>query len=104
MHPGTIGAIAGSVIGVMGGVIGCGVSIMNATKPRERVLMIRISGFMALWTVVLFVWFFLAPKPWNQGAVLLGVPLWIAIPWMNRRARRARALDQADARAGGAAS
>ena len=100
MHPGTAGAIAGSVIGVMGGVIGCGVAIMNATKPRERALVVRLSAFMALWIAALLAWILLMPTPWNSMAALLSLPVFAAIPWMNRRARRARELDQADARAG----
>lgn len=104
MPPGFFGAIIGSAIGVMGGAIGCGVVIMNTTKPRERALVIRFLALTTLWLVVPSAWMFLAPSPWSSMGVLLVLPALRAIPWMNRRAREARALDQADARGEGTAS
>ncbi len=104
MHPGLVAAIAGSLIGVMGGALGVYFSVRNATRPRERSLMIRFAGLSFLWLGVLVAWLFLMPSPWGQGAVLLSFPGLFAIPWVNRRATRARALDQAEARYRGAAS
>jgi len=104
MHPGLIGAIAGGLIGMMGGAIGVYVSLKNATRPRERSLMVRFAGFSAVWLCVLCAWLFLMPSPWGQWAVVLSLPALLVIPWINRRAIRARALDQAEARIRRAAS
>lgn len=98
MHPGLIGAIVGSFIGVMGGAIGVYVSLKNASRPRERALMIRFAGTTALWLLILVGWLFLMPNPWSQAAVFLSLPALMVIPWINRRAIRARALDHAEAR------
>ena len=65
MNPGTIGLIGGvggTVIGIMGGVIGSYFSIKNTTTPAERSLMVRFV--IALWTAVV---------------VLIGVPLALSI-------------------------
>ncbi len=95
MHPGLIGAIAGSLIGVMGGAIGTYFSIKNATQPRERALMIRFAGFGVLWMAALIAWLFLMPRPLAQAAFLFSLPVLAVIPWGNRKLARARAQDQA---------
>lgn len=98
MHPGLIGAIAGGLIGMMGGAIGVYVSLKHATRPRERSLMIRFASLTALWLLVLVAWLFLMPPPWGPWALALSLPALLVVPWVNRRAVRARALDQAEAR------
>jgi hypothetical protein len=94
MHPGLIGGIAGSVIGVMGGAIGTYFSIRNTGRPRERALMIRLSVLAWLWIAALMAWLFLMPRPWNQAAFLLNLPLLLSIPRWNRRLALARAEDK----------
>lgn len=101
MHPGLIGAIAGATIAVMGGAVGAYCSVKNATKPRERALMLRWAGISGVWMAALLAWLFLMPWGWGQAACLvLVLPYQLSIPWFNRRAALARALDEAGARAG----
>ena len=93
-------AIAGSVIGVLGGVIGTCFSVVNTSRPRERALMVRLAALV--WLLIpaaLVAWLFLMPQPWKPLASLVGFPLSLSIPWMNRRLARARAED-ADASGG----
>lgn len=102
MHPGLVGAIVGSLIAVMGGAIGAYCSVKSATRPRERALMLRWAGISGVWMAALFAWLFLMPWGWGQAACLvLVLPYQLSIPWFNRRAALARALDQVDARVGG---
>jgi drug/metabolite transporter (DMT)-like permease len=94
MDTNTAAAIAGSVIGVMGGVIGTCFSVVNTSRPRERALMIRLAALVWLsLAAALIAWLFVVPQPWKPLASFVGVPLSLAIPWMNRRLARARAED-----------
>lgn len=95
MDAGMAGGLAGGIIGVMGGVIGIYFSIRNTTRPRERALMLRLAALSWLWLAGLVAWLFLMPRPWNQAAILLNLPILLSIPRMNRRLARARAEDEA---------
>ena len=94
MDAGLAGGIAGGVLGVMGGVIGTYFSIKGAMQPRERSLTIRLAALCWLWLAGMMAWLWLMPRPWNQAAILLNLPLLLAIPRMNRGLARARAEDE----------
>jgi hypothetical protein len=86
-----IGAIGGSVIGVLGGLFGSYVSIKNTNGPRERAFMIKaaIGAFFAVATFLVALWFasdFLRPFLWLPYVVAL--PL--AIRWLNRKQQEIR--------------
>ncbi len=98
MDAGMAGGIAGGVIGVMGGVIGTYFSLRNTTRPRERALLLRLAALCWLWLAGLVAWLLLMPRPWNQAAVLLNLPILLSIPRMNRWLARARSEDEAPCR------
>jgi uncharacterized membrane protein YfcA len=98
MDPGMAGGIAGAVIGVMGGVLGTYASVRNATRPRERALTNRLAALGWTWMAAMAGWLILMPRPWNQAAVLLNLPVLLAIPWGNRVLARARTEDEAEVR------
>jgi Ca2+/Na+ antiporter len=98
MNAGWAGGIAGGVIGIMGGVIGTYFSIKNSKTPHERALMIRLALLCWVWITAVLVWLFAIPRPWNQAAFLLNLPLLLSIPWMNRMLARARARDESESR------
>jgi hypothetical protein len=56
-------------------------------------LMIRLAALVWLLIPALVAWLFLVPQPWKPLASLVGAPLSLSIPWMNRRLARARAED-----------
>jgi uncharacterized membrane protein YfcA len=97
MDAGMAGGIAGGVIGVMGGVIGTYFSIRNSKRPKERALAIRLATLCWVWLSAMTAWLFLMPRPWNQAAILLNLPLLLSIPRMNRWLARARAEDESEA-------
>ena len=97
MDAGLAGGIAGGIIGVMGGVIGTYFSIRNTKRPKERALAIRLAALCWIWLSALTAWLFLMPRPWNQAAILLNLPLLLSIPRMNRWLARARAEDESEA-------
>ena len=86
--------LAGGLIGAMGGVLGTYVSLKNTRGRRERALAIRLAALCWVWLAAMAAWLLLLPRPWNQAAVLLNLPLLISIPRMNRRLARARAEDE----------
>ena len=94
MDAGTAGGIIGGVIGVMGGVIGTYFGMRNTSVPRERALMIRFATLGWLWMAALMAWLFLMPRPWDQAAIFLNLPLLLSIPWGNRKLAQARSEDE----------
>lgn len=95
MDAGMAGGIAGGVIGTMGGVVGTYFSIRNTTKPRERALMLRLAALGWAWLAMMMAWLVLVPRPWNQIAFVMNIPVLMAIPRMNRWLARAREADVA---------
>jgi hypothetical protein len=98
MDAGMAGGIAGAVIGVMGGVLGTYASVRNATRPRERALTNRLAALGWTWMAAMAAWLILMPRPWNQEAILMNLPMLLAIPEGNRMVARARAEDGAGVR------
>ena len=56
---GLIGGIGGSVLGILGGVVGTWFSIKNTNGPRERAFMIRVSAlsWLAVAAFLTALWF-----------------------------------------------
>ncbi|MCI0361725.1 MAG: hypothetical protein L0211_24840 [Planctomycetaceae bacterium] len=85
------GAILGSLIGLVGGIIGTWCSIRNSTTPAERAFVIRCS--IGVWVLVMafVIGLLLIPTPYNH---LLWMPyviiLVVSILWMNRAQARLR--------------
>lgn len=104
MDPGAVGGIVGSVGGVMGGALGAYFSLKNATRPREHALIMRLGCLMSLWIAGMLTVQFLLPRPWNQAAIFMILPLLLSIPRMNRWSAEARILDEADRVAAGKTS
>ena len=95
MNYGLIGAVAGGLLGLLGGVIGTYYSVTRTNGPRERAFMVRVAiwtwvgvtGILAALTVI--------PKPWG---FLMWIPYLIALPlairWGNARQNQIRAEEQ----------
>ncbi|MGH9369286.1 MAG: hypothetical protein ACRD3M_16625 [Thermoanaerobaculia bacterium] len=81
MHPGTLGAIAGSALGLLGGAIGTYFSIRNTRGPRERAFVVRASGIAWVAVTVFLAALLLLPSPyrfllWIPYAILLPLGIW----------------------------
>ena len=78
MHPGLVGGVVGSVIGITGGAVGTYFSIKNTNGPHERAFMVRCSviGWIALLTFLALL--LLLPTPYN---FLVWIPYGILLPW-----------------------
>lgn len=82
MDTANLGGIVGSVLGILGGVVGTYFSIKNTNGPRERRFVIR--GAVVVWIALglTAVVVFLVPylRPWALvplcTLVAIGVPLW----------------------------
>jgi Ca2+/Na+ antiporter len=77
MNAGYIGAIAGSIIGLAGGVIGTYCSIKNTKGPKERIFMIKASvvGWLGIGIFIALVFLFPNPYRW-----FLFIPYIILLP------------------------
>ena len=71
MHPGTIGAIAGSAIGIVGGIVGTYFSIKNTNGPKERSFVMKASALTWVTVVIFLCARLLLPSPYNN---LMWVP------------------------------
>ena len=71
MHPGTIAAIAGSAIGIFGGIVGTYFSIKNTNGPKERSFVIKASAMTWVAVAVFLSALLLLPSPYNN---LMWVP------------------------------
>ncbi|NJL06423.1 MAG: hypothetical protein HC911_16265 [Chloroflexaceae bacterium] len=94
---GWVGAIVGTVLGVLGGAVGTYASIKNTAGPRSRAYMIRLSVIMWIAIILFLVLLLLLPQPYN---LLLWVPYGIALPLAirtgNRRLAELTQLDRAE--------
>jgi membrane protein implicated in regulation of membrane protease activity len=86
MHPGYIGAIAGSAIGILGGIFGTWCSIAGTRGPCERALMIKAAVGAWIGVAAFLAGMLLIAPPYKH---LLWVPYAILLPlsirWLNRR-------------------
>ena len=99
MDQGLFWAIVGSLIGVLGGVIGTYFSIRNTSGPRERAFMIRVAVVAWIAITAFLLGLLMVPRPFN---FLLWVPYGLALPlgigWCNRRQQTIRAEEAASPR------
>jgi hypothetical protein len=97
---GLYAGIGGSIIGVMGGVIGTYFSIKNTNGPRERAFMVRCAAVM--WLVVTTALTVAVLVPWGRFVGFLPL-LFLApvISRMNRAQERIRREEADEARSFG---
>jgi len=92
MNAGMVGAIVGSAVGILGGVIGTYASIVNTQGPRERQLMVRAAVVAWILLTAFVVLLFLLPNPYRW---FLWIPYGLILPWaivsLNRKQRVIRA-------------
>lgn len=77
MHPGYIGAIVGSILGLAGGIIGTYFSIKNTNGPKERTFMIKASVVAWIAMGIFLALLFLLPNPYRW---LVWIPYTIFLP------------------------
>lgn len=66
MHLGTIGAIAGSAIGIFGGIVGTYFSIKNTNGPKERSFVMKASAMTWVAVATFLCVLLLLPSPYNN--------------------------------------
>lgn len=91
MEPGLIAAIAGSLMGITGGLLGTYASLSNAKTDEERRFLIWAS--IALWSGILLFIVLLMVTPLTFRWMIWGIyalTLPIAIRLINRRQERLR--------------
>jgi hypothetical protein len=92
------GAIGGSVLGILGGVIGTYFSIKNTNGPRERAFMIRTSAAFWVGVIAFLAALGLTPAPYRTW---LWLPYVFLLPWAvragNRRLEQIRREETLDA-------
>ena len=74
---GWIGGIAGSLLGLAGGIIGIYFTIKNTNGPRERRFTIKASAACLVALILFLVLMFAIPRPYNA---LLWIPYAILLP------------------------
>ncbi len=77
MNPGLLGAIVGSTVGIMGGVIGTYFSIKNTQGKKERAYIIKASILCWVAIGVFLALLLTLPTPYN---FLLWIPYGIFLP------------------------
>ncbi len=92
MHPGTIGAIVGSIIGIAGGVFGTYCGIKNTNGPKERKFMIKASVIAWIGVGIFLALLFLLPHPYRWFMLIPYVILLpLGINYANKRQAQIRA-------------
>ena len=86
-------AIGGSVIGVLGGLIGTWATVHNAQGPNERRLAYQLASIFLVFYSVLVVGFFLVPQPYGLILHAINICVLLQIPRMNRWFQQARQAD-----------
>jgi len=91
MDPGTICAIAGSAIGVFGGIFGTYFSIKNTIGPKERSFVMKASALTWVTVVIFLCALLLLPSPYNNLMWLpYGLLIGFGIRKFNETQRRIR--------------
>jgi hypothetical protein len=85
VHPGTVGAIVGSALGVIGGLIGTYFSVRNTNGPRERAFVVKAAAIAWVTVSAFLAGLLVLPSPWRFG---LWVPYAILLPLGIRRFNR----------------
>ncbi len=92
---GMIGAIAGGVLGAIGGIIGTWFSIKNAANNLQRTFIIRYAVLIWAFILAFVALIFFLPAPWRHFIwIPYGAGLPMIIIWGNRRLARLRADDK----------
>lgn len=89
MHPGMMGAIVGSALGLLGGAVGTYFSIRNTRGPKERAFVIKATGVTWAAVTLFLAGLLLLPTPYR---FLLWIPYAILLPvgirkWNREQAR-----------------
>ena len=66
MDAGAIGGIAGSAIGIFGGIVGTYFSIKNTSGPKERSFVMKASALTWVTILVFLCAILLLPSPYNN--------------------------------------
>ena len=99
MHPGTVGAIVGSVLGLLGGVVGTYFSVRNTQGPRERAFVVKAAAVTWIAVAAFLLGLFLLPSPYRFG---LWIPYAILLPLGIRKWNREQSrIREEEARARG---
>ena len=87
-----VGAIAGTLLGILGGVFGTWCSITSTQSPRERAFMVKAAVATWLGVGAFVAGLLLLPSPYNH---LLWIPYAVVLPlsiaWLNRQQAALRA-------------
>jgi Ca2+/Na+ antiporter len=98
MHPGTVGAIVGSVLGLLGGAAGTYFSIKNTRGPRERAFVVKASVITWVAVITFLAGLLMLPSPYRFG---LWAPYVILLAYGIRAWNRAQArIREEEARGG----
>ncbi|WP_299460961.1 hypothetical protein [uncultured Gimesia sp.] len=73
---GLIGALGGTLLGVLGGVYGTWNSIKQTNGPRERAFVVKMSVLFWIVVSLFVVLVFVLPAPWNYY-IWLPYGLWL---------------------------
>lgn len=87
MQPGSIGAIVGTAIGILGSIVGTYFSIKNANGPREQAFVIK--ALVMLWGALttFLCALLLLPSPYNH---LMWIPYGIILSFGIRKFNESR--------------
>lgn len=88
MHPGMVGAIIGTVLGVLGGAIGTYVSLRNARSEKERRFLICCAVAMTAGISLFLGLLFMVPADYR---FLVWIPYAVILPASIRFANSAHA-------------
>jgi hypothetical protein len=93
VHIGLFGAIAGCVIGMIGGAVGTYLSVKRTNGPRERAFMLKWSFYLWLFVMVFLALLLVLPPPYR---LLLWIPYIALLPFSIIRINRGQARIRAE--------
>lgn len=92
MEAGTVGALAGTTLGVLGGVAGTYLSIRNTRAADERAFAVRAAAVAWIASLALLAGLLLIPRPYNHLLwAPYGILLAVGVRHWNRRQAEIRA-------------
>ncbi|WP_339736297.1 hypothetical protein [uncultured Gimesia sp.] len=89
-----IGAVGGTLLGVLGGVYGTRNSIKQTNGPRERAFVKKMALLYVIMVSTFVALVFLLPDPWNQY-IWLPYGLWLNYT-IRRSSRKQQAIREAE--------
>jgi hypothetical protein len=91
MDAGTMGGIAGTVLGVIGGAVGTYFSVTRTNGPRERAFVVKAAIVTWLLVIAFLLGLILLPRPYNFLLwIPYGIGIGLGIRWWNRHQFRIR--------------